>query len=1150
MARFHHWLFLKRGGRDFLLLARTELDRYLTLSNADAYHRALHEAELGVYYHSSFHKFRPAYSYQDGDKAVEYLKSGLRRLTPSDACLSSYLQKELGCLLLCHFERSPNMGTLRGAFFSLQRAMELICRPHDYHGLAACTSHLVRALLTRYNHEHKPEDLDDAIKHQDTVLEVLPGIAIAEPNWAVEEFGNLVTNALASSSTLLAQRFTITGQREDIDAALGHAERAVSLAKQAGINGAKAANCFTGCLLTRFRAYGYVEDINNAEKLVADHKEIEYAASIGELLLTVFERFGDRQYIDFAIRCLGNALNHCVEQRKAAYKRQLGGYDIPTRIFGELLRAHLSAFTTPFGGYEAGAMSLASDEEDRITSQLGRALAMRYESAELRNENDIKEAIRLQRVVLGRTFKDSQFYIERLWSLGVSYRIGYERSHRKGDIERAISVLHEALILASEQGNIPHHVQLWTSLAESLLQRYAHRDDLHDNQDFEQAVDYLRKAATCDFGFTFDRLKAAVIWASSLHNTTHRLRSRAPISVDSEREVLELALEGYSHAIKLLARAAFIGVSVPSRLAQLLSVPKGLASDAAACAFRLHELSDSRSRARFLEKGIELLDSGRTILWSQAAQVRLELERLKRRDTCLSQEFEELARRLGFFNMQDVSIEAMEYVSRTLDQKWEELVDRVRRLQGFEDFLSPIRFCKLQQAAERGVIVVVNVSHHRCDALVLFQNGGLHLVTLEQMTRDAVEDDAKDFLGLLKEGGQRGRLRQILGRLWDTLCSPVLGRLKQLRVISEEQEPPHIRWCLTGKLSFLPIHAAVPRGKEAKGMLDVVISSYIPSLSIFSRAETWHNFAEPGIPSSEHQVIDSTRGLPVSPYVAVRISSKHQQSKTDPASATTLPSQQSMEYNPPGVRGGVEALASRNLSGDAIAAPATDRTPYSLAGRTSTAHAQRGSQYPRVLAVRFSPTSSARHLSHVETEMARLQAHAGSEHDVEIIASGSSMLAALKRCDWVHFACHGKQDAKNPLNSSLALGDGDIPLYRIAFEAEAKGTFAMLLACETAKGSPGFSDEALHIAAGLQFAGFRSVIATMWRMTDKLGPVIADAVYGHMFETVKKRSDSPDGSNSPPQDGNAAIALRNVMLSLRANARVKWHEWATFVHYG
>jgi CHAT domain-containing protein len=41
-------------------------------------------------------------------------------------------------------------------------------------------------------------------------------------------------------------------------------------------------------------------------------------------------------------------------------------------------------------------------------------------------------------------------------------------------------------------------------------------------------------------------------------------------------------------------------------------------------------------------------------------------------------------------------------------------------------------------------------------------------------------------------------------------------------------------------------------------------------------------------------------------------------------------------------------------------------------------------------------------------------------------------------------------------------------------------TLAFLSACETAEDDKKVSDEAMHLAATLLFAGFRGVVATMW----------------------------------------------------------------------
>ena len=53
-------------------------------------------------------------------------------------------------------------------------------------------------------------------------------------------------------------------------------------------------------------------------------------------------------------------------------------------------------------------------------------------------------------------------------------------------------------------------------------------------------------------------------------------------------------------------------------------------------------------------------------------------------------------------------------------------------------------------------------------------------------------------------------------------------------------------------------------------------------------------------------------------------------------------------------------------------------------------------------------------------------------------------------------------------------------------------------------GDEGLSDEAIHIAAGMLFAGYGGVVGTMWSISDKLAPVVARDVYEQLFRDGKR----------------------------------------------
>jgi hypothetical protein len=79
----------------------------------------------------------------------------------------------------------------------------------------------------------------------------------------------------------------------------------------------------------------------------------------------------------------------------------------------------------------------------------------------------------------------------------------------------------------------------------------------------------------------------------------------------------------------------------------------------------------------------------------------------------------------------------------------------------------------------------------------------------------------------------------------------------------------------------------------------------------------------------------------------------------------------------------------------------------------------------------------------------------------------------------------------------------------------------------------------MHLAAGIQFARFPIVIATMWRIRNEDAPKVADHTYRYLLR------DGIEGLN--PSD--AATALSHVVLALGEDTEVTIDRWALFVHF-
>jgi CHAT domain-containing protein len=95
-------------------------------------------------------------------------------------------------------------------------------------------------------------------------------------------------------------------------------------------------------------------------------------------------------------------------------------------------------------------------------------------------------------------------------------------------------------------------------------------------------------------------------------------------------------------------------------------------------------------------------------------------------------------------------------------------------------------------------------------------------------------------------------------------------------------------------------------------------------------------------------------------------------------------------------------------------------------------------------------------------------------------AKSSQVVEQLQDTDFVHIACHGTQNPTNALASGFCMSDGMLTVSQLMKIDHRTAFFAFLSACETAKGDKRQADQTVHLAATMLFAGFRSVVATMW----------------------------------------------------------------------
>jgi hypothetical protein len=206
------------------------------------------------------------------------------------------------------------------------------------------------------------------------------------------------------------------------------------------------------------------------------------------------------------------------------------------------------------------------------------------------------------------------------------------------------------------------------------------------------------------------------------------------------------------------------------------------------------------------ETALEWLEQGCSIVWNQLLSLRTPVDALRDVDRTLADALLHTSIALerasyGNSGMQDISAQSdrqlsMEQVAqhhRRLAEEWEALVDRVRAIAGFENFLQPKKFAQLCSAAKAGPVVVINIHEFRCDALVLVD--GLDEVvhiSLDDFSYEQAQRLHRSLSQLLLTAGVRTRdtraMRRIttttgagfpsvLSDLWSHIVKPVLDSL-------------------------------------------------------------------------------------------------------------------------------------------------------------------------------------------------------------------------------------------------------------------------------------------------------------------------------------------------------------------------------------
>jgi len=139
----------------------------------------------------------------------------------------------------------------------------------------------------------------------------------------------------------------------------------------------------------------------------------------------------------------------------------------------------------------------------------------------------------------------------------------------------------------------------------------------------------------------------------------------------------------------------------------------------------------------------------------------------------------------------------------------------------------------------------------------------------------------------------------------------------------------------------------------------------------------------------------------------------------------------------------------------------------------------------------------------------------------------------------VHFACHGLADERSPLESSLALSlpggaragreNGLLHAWEILEQVRLDADLVTLSACDTALGREMSGEGILGLTRAFQYAGARTVLASLWPVADDSTATLMKSFYAYL-----KQGQSKDR------------ALRAAQLDMIRSGSSHPYRWAAF----
>ncbi|KIJ46769.1 hypothetical protein M422DRAFT_249496 [Sphaerobolus stellatus SS14] len=506
-------------------------------------------------------------------------------------------------------------------------------------------------------------------------------------------------------------------------------------------------------------------------------------------------------------------------------------------------------------------------------------------------------------------------------------------------------------------------------------------------------------------------------------------------------------------------------------------------------------------------QAVEWLEQGRSVIWGQILQLRTPIDDLKEKEPNLIQ---------GSIQPSVPSKEEIASHGQHLAVERKQILKEIRMCEGFERFLLPRAIRELTPAASHCPIVILNSSnvYDTCYALVLLPNlpDDVLPVKLDSFTPSQAKVLYHKLQTLLGEEGQTNSS-------WNSQSVPgaVPNNRSQSMVYELEEVDEALRNLVFSNQDKINFFADPKRklilesnkGADSQGFKVIL-------------AELWEGVVRP--------VLEALALMDSSPRVKPRL-----------------------QWCPAGIFSFLPLHAAGLYYTDT--SPGSKLSDFVISSYIPTLSilVDRVSLLPppgppKLLAIAQSLSIGQPKLPGTFDEIKYINAAVEQSRALTLMtlveekATLENVLCELKAATWVHFACHGMQNAAHPMESALLLAGKDrLTLGMLTSLKITHGGLAFLSACQTAKGDEKLSDEAVHLSGGMLATGFGGVIATMWSVHDKVAPQVARDVYQYLKESGMDVSEAAHALH---------LAVENAKKNMQGEDDAAFISWVPFIHMG